>query len=896
MADEILRIGASFDVSQIVAGSREAVASFDSATASAIKMATEMRAGGASLDQIRTSMIEGGVAASTTEAAIAALASSETEATTAAEAETGALTGNTAALVENAVASNGAASSTARMTSAMGAARVEMGALEGSTGMMAGGLARVAAQSELLAPIIQAAFVPFAIAAFADILVIAAEKVHKVYENVVLLKEAIAALDKATMAQAERAATLNETYEESLARRLEQQGRLTEAAEAYRKAAEDKPLQLPKIDDKMFKQFNAEFVSFLQAVHTSSDTPSVITRINAEAESTESQLAKARDALKDVTAEANLPGEAAPDIGLRFKRAQADVDELTKKLGFLNGAIGEIESQSGIAANTLADKLTQLGNKGEEAMRKDAEATEKAVRAHDDLVNSAKRVTDSYEKLFATEVEIQTKETEMFATGTRKDIEESVKATQKRTDDWIKYYDETNKLAEEQSTREFIREEASVSLAAKVETEKLASKNVNEFARIRIIEQINAQELASLENLENQKLAKQLEYIEKQKSILLGGQTEQQFTATAGPEQLTELLKLNGQIEAAQDAHVSKMRELDQKAAENAQRSANDMEAAWLKIFTPINRAFDESVKGIILGTQTAAQAWQRMGQNMLISTVQSLEAIVQRQIEHFVVVDVLEKSALVKKLITFLGGEAAKKAAATTGNAAEVSGAVATEAAKTAAVLTGSATRTATIVTEEATKHAAEDVAAIASATTAAGLGAAWAFESVMAALPFPENVAVAPPTAAATFASIEAVGFPKAEKGAVIEKDMPIFAHAKEMVLPANISVALQAAIPSMTQFSSVMKEPSAYSTSAASSPVVPAVQGFATAMNSLSQNISTSSSSQISTNNRSSSVQRGDTHVHIAPQQTPLSHDDIVRAVQKGIRKGQLRGPNF
>lgn len=53
-----------------------------------------------------------------------------------------------------------------------------------------------------------------------------------------------------------------------------------------------------------------------------------------------------------------------------------------------------------------------------------------------------------------------------------------------------------------------------------------------------------------------------------------------------------------------------------------------------------------------------------------------------------------------------------------------------------------------------------AQKAAAAVSVSTAAGEGFAWAFESVMAALPFPANIALAPEVAAATFASILAGG----------------------------------------------------------------------------------------------------------------------------------------
>lgn len=54
------------------------------------------------------------------------------------------------------------------------------------------------------------------------------------------------------------------------------------------------------------------------------------------------------------------------------------------------------------------------------------------------------------------------------------------------------------------------------------------------------------------------------------------------------------------------------------------------------------------------------------------------------------------------------------------------------------------------------AATKATQSAAAVANVVSAAGEGAAWAFESVMAAVPFPVNVALAPGVAAATFGEI--------------------------------------------------------------------------------------------------------------------------------------------
>jgi hypothetical protein len=333
---EILKIGAEFDVSNIVAGSAEA-----------------------------STAVQG--------LANAVAESSEAMAGTSARAAT--------AMEKEAAAHIEAASAGRSHAEANIQARLTTDALTGNISRAENALIRFAAHSEALGPIMQAAFAPLAVAIFADIVIHAAEKVYQLYQNVVLLKSSIEALDKANEKEAESAARLNDSYEEQYARRLESEGKFAAARDAFRKAEEDKPLVLPKVDDKLFKQFNSEFVTFLQAVHTSADAPSVITRINAEAEATGRQLEEARRELQSLSADTG--GEAAAYGGTTasLEHQQALVDDLAKKFQFLKTAIGEVQSQMGSAAISLEGSLDSVGKKEEEAAKKIIEAQYAAIIA-----------------------------------------------------------------------------------------------------------------------------------------------------------------------------------------------------------------------------------------------------------------------------------------------------------------------------------------------------------------------------------------------------------------------------------------------------------------------------------------------------------------------------------
>jgi hypothetical protein len=92
------------------------------------------------------------------------------------------------------------------------------------------------------------------------------------------------------------------------------------------------------------------------------------------------------------------------------------------------------------------------------------------------------------------------------------------------------------------------------------------------------------------------------------------------------------------------------------------------------------------------------------------------------------------------------------------------------------------------------------EKVSNVESGISNAALAATAAFASVMAALPFPANVAAAPAVASATLA--QGIAFATVgsfARGGVLDQDMVMFGHKREMMLPADLSIGLQSLIRS-------------------------------------------------------------------------------------------------
>lgn len=164
MADE-LRVVITADASGVgpaVAQATAAVeASSDQIAAAQAKATAATKALTAAQVQLGKAAEVGGPGSSAA-AIIAEYAAASSAATAAVEQLTAAQETNTGATVANAAAQRVDTAATYNRTEAMGAARVAMGAMDGSMGMMGNGLARIAAGSKTLGPLL-ADMVPVAV-------------------------------------------------------------------------------------------------------------------------------------------------------------------------------------------------------------------------------------------------------------------------------------------------------------------------------------------------------------------------------------------------------------------------------------------------------------------------------------------------------------------------------------------------------------------------------------------------------------------------------------------------------------------------------------------------------------------------------------------------------------
>lgn len=204
---------------------------------------------------------------------------------------------------------------------------------------------------------------------------------------------------------------------------------------------------------------------------------------------------------------------------------------------------------------------------------------------------------------------------------------------------------------------------------------------------------------------------------------------------------------------------LTQMQKLENEHVKGVAKSQNDMILAvkqkWANFLSPITSAFDASITGMIMGTQT----WQKALSNIFTSVV-----------GEFV-------NMAVKLGVEWLTTHIAMAAVST-----------ATAASKTA-VDTAAAVTGATVGSTEARLNLA--------AFAAEGAVAAGAS---VAAIPF-YGWAMVPEVMGSTYAELMSMqgSIPAAAQGMVVPQDMLAMVHKEEMVLPATLSKGLQSLIQS-------------------------------------------------------------------------------------------------
>ncbi len=312
-----------------------------------------------------------------------------------------------------------------------------------------------------------------------------------------------------------------------------------------------------------------------------------------------------------------------------------------------------------------------------------------------------------------------------------------------------RYAEASVKIDEESAARSIEAQSQQVALKLKLQEMTIESSPASGATKAKAMAAAQVAELEQLRAFEEQKLQIELDAREKEMTLLKGGKSDVEFTTTASPEQLAQYQQLQAQIEAAKQQAAAKIQQINGQIVVTEQQATITIQKYWESAFSMIDRPFETAIDGILRGTETASLAFRRMGSEILMSVINTTTEAGLKWTEHFLLTELLEKSASANRLATVASGEAVKRAMLTTSNTLEITG----DAAK----------------------------------------GGAATFASVLEALPFPYNVETAPGVAATQVGAIEAFAAGSFEHGGIV----PINAHAGEMVLPKDLSEGVQNAI---------------------------------------------------------------------------------------------------
>ena len=347
-------------------------------------------------------------------------------------------------------------------------------------------------------------------------------------------------------------------------------------------------------------------------------------------------------------------------------------------------------------------------------------------------------------------------EDEPKAKGSKKDLaDEAEKAAEERIQAIHKEFEEQEKFAQEKSDlEEKINNDAleqqtkrqgtsqqrkEAHLLKQLDLEKKAIEQ--EFA----LHQITAEkEAALLIDLENRRYQIEREALEDRRAL------EEKLD----PNNPVKLAEMNAKIEALADKHEATLTAIHRRAVEARAKDTEKLEKLEEKSADRMSKNMVRFFDSTILHSKNFNDALTKMFLNVEKAFLNSLVQMLAKYIAHKV---------------------------------AKLGVAAATQQTEVAITAQGTAET-----------EGIENVAAFKSIFRDAAKGAAHAFEKVMAAVPFPTNVVLAPLAAAGTFAAIAAFGgnIGSAEGGWDIPAGInPITQlHQREMVLPAGPAQTLR------------------------------------------------------------------------------------------------------
>ncbi|HVI09580.1 MAG TPA: hypothetical protein VND65_14925 [Candidatus Binatia bacterium] len=862
MPDNILRVGAEFDVAPLVAGAQQAGASFEQLKARLLQLAAEAEAVGNTVQAQAARMMSTGMSAEETASALANLGISAKKAAEA-TAAVGAAAGITAPELQRvAAAATNAAGSTQRLASAMGAARVEAGVFTGSTGMMVGGLARVAAANAALAPIIQAAFPVFAAVALIDILskipgaiesIVDAlagwdKEAQKTYDD--LIKDNMRLVESAANTQIE-IKNLNQIGKEGMEKFSVATKDNAENLKMLGLAAADNARQLAKVTEE-YEKMNTIAVKaialqngqFIELNKTLKDHETAIKNLSALREFYDKRQRDLMEQQRKEMAEAGAEGvrlgreRTASEISSAETIGRARISAEEKTISEMR-ALNMIDADGEARLRSDTEERLFAIERGALERRIALFKSEGSVRTSD--------VVKTQAELQALEITHQSKMQSIMNTAALEDKrrEEQRKITAIETEQTI--INAADRESEAFARLAVSHAETPTELrSAELDLEQRITRAYND--QIEALRQ-RAEVLAATDPLANEKEIAELNAkivaldADRDTAILTLRSDTTERIKTMNREEVDDFIRgiheqqstieatYRDDITALQELYTEKKLTLSEYTAaaksfadqEYRARIANiDDEVAALKNERDRDLITEENYAKRLQDLATARTNFEK--EKIRETTNFQKEEDAKREAEYKAATDkmataftqgfdkILTTNQKLGTSFAQLGREIELELInrgiknVVTHYGEEFAKILATHLNFITQFITSHSTFLATLLGLEATNDAAKVAKTIAAntavITSEAGVSYAGGFASVMAALPFPLNVSTAPGVAAAAAGETEAGALAFAKGGIV-----PAALHEGEMVLPPTISAAVQGAIPAIQRFNTTM-----------------------------------------------------------------------------------------
>jgi hypothetical protein len=268
----------------------------------------------------------------------------------------------------------------------------------------------------------------------------------------------------------------------------------------------------------------------------------------------------------------------------------------------------------------------------------------------------------------------------------------------------------------------------------------IEQERVREMARLGQISA--AQEVEQLNALEKQKLDAETAYINQRVNEITARLLDDDAKAYA--DDVKEWSKLLTQKQKAEDTYLKNRQK-------NIDTASSTEQKTWTTLMNKINSGFDQSISGLMHGTMTFGKAFA----NQLDGLLSDFVSFLARKAEKWAEEHLLELALHSTFLTNLFGLDTASNAA----------------------------------------KMAEGATAAAAQVTQQAGVAGAAGFASVMADVPFPANVALAPGVMASSIAAtLSNISLASAAGGWDVPHDSLAMVHANEMILPANLSAGIK------------------------------------------------------------------------------------------------------